>query len=429
MCNALSVLKRLGLLGWSPAEPAVSLWPESGLMIYSVTVRIGVEATCWANRRGYGRHARSLLAAAVEIDRRNQYVFFVDSERGADLPGGGEIVRVRASAPAVEAASSNGRRRLGDLWTMSRALARPDLDCLLFPTVYSYVPVLSRAYKIVIIHDVIPEKFPGHVFPTATGRLNWKLKSFLARRQSDLILTVSEFSRRGILEYFGERPDRVKVVGEAGDPVFRVLENPTLGEHLQRLGIEPGRQLILFVGGFSPHKNLNRLLEAFASLAERLGDARLVLVGDYQSDAFYSCYQDIRKRASRPPLEGRVIFTGYLSDGDLVTLLNAATALALPSYMEGFGLPAIEAAACGLPVVATSASPLPELLGEGALYIDPNDTAALRDALERVLTDAVLRERLREQGRRAASALSWNGAARELLAIFDEAARHHAQAA
>ncbi|MBI3665125.1 MAG: glycosyltransferase family 4 protein [Acidobacteria bacterium] len=393
-------------------------------------MRIGVDATVWANRRGYGRHARALLAAALEIDSRNHYVFFVDSEQVAeDLPPAGDVIRVTASAPAAEAARSDGRRRLADLWSMSRALSRQDLDCLLFPTVYSYVPVLSRAYKIVFLHDVIPELFPGHVFPTIAGRLNWKLKSLLARRQADLILTVSEFSRETILQHFHLPPNRVKVVGEAADPVFCVLKNPVLSEALRRQGLEPTQRLLIFVGGFSPHKNLPGLLDAFAALTPRFDDARLVLVGDYRSDPFHSCYREIQERAAKPPLEGRVILAGYLPDEDLAGLLNLGTALVLPSFMEGYGLPAIEAAACGLPVVATNSSPLPQLLGEGGLYIDPYDPAAFEEVLERVLTEPALRCRMREHGIRATAALSWKRAAAELLAVFDQVAQLHAQAA
>lgn len=312
---------------------------------------------------------------------------------------------------------------------MSRAMARADLDCLLFPTVYSYVPVRTRAYKIVVVHDIIPEKFPGYTFPTLAGRFNWKLKSFLARRQAGLILTVSEYSRRAIVDFFGEAPERVKVVGEAGDPIFRVLDNPAPGERVSRLGIRAGDPLMVFVGGFSPHKNLSGLLDAFARLAGKWEKLRLVLVGDYQFDAFHSCYQEVRKRAAQPPLRDRVILTGYLPDEDLVQLLNLATVLALPSYMEGFGLPAIEAAACGLPVVATRESPLPELLGEGGLYIDPRDPQSLEAALERVLGDSALRRRMSEHGLSAAAALSWNRAAQQLLAIFDQVDQDHAQAA
>ncbi len=385
-------------------------------------MRIGVDATCWANRRGYGRHARSLLTAAVSLDRSNRYVFFLDAGQDAsDLPPGVEVVRVRTVTPAVQAASSGGHRSLADLWAMSRALSAPGLDCLLFPTVYTYVPVFGSAYKIVVIHDVIPETFPEYVFPTATGRFNWSLKSLAARRQADLILTVSEYSRQGILKRFGERPERVKVVGEASDPVFRVLAD----------AVPSPEPLLVFVGGFSPHKNLPGLLEAFRRVIDgsRHPDSRLVLVGDYQGDAFHSCYRQVWEQASRPPLAGRVEFAGFLPDEDLVRLLNRATALVLPSFLEGFGLPAVEAAACGLPVIATTASPLPQLLGEGALFFDPHDSAALEQALCRVLDDSALRLRLRENGLRAAAALSWNRAAQDLVAILDQVAHRHAQAA
>jgi glycosyltransferase involved in cell wall biosynthesis len=384
-------------------------------------VRIGIDATCWGNRRGYGRHVRALLTAAVAADRRNRYRFYMDTDPGeGDLPAGIEVVRVGTSAPTVRAARSGGRRRAADLWSISRALSSPDLDCLLFPTVYSYVPVFTRARKIVIIHDVIPEKLPELVFASSAERWNWKLKSLAARRQADLLVTVSEYSRRTLLEHFGERAERVCVVGEAPDSVFRALEDARPDD----------ARLLVYVGGFSPHKNLHGLLDAFRGVIGRPGmqDVRLLLVGDHQTDAFHSCYREIAARAGQSPFAGRVEFPGYLPDEELVRLLNRATALVLPSLMEGFGLPALEAAACGLPVIATAASPLPELLGDGGLYVEPRDAKGLEEAMLRVLADPELRARMRAAGLRAAAALSWERAAQDLLAVFDQVAAH-AQAA
>jgi len=395
-------------------------------------VRIGVDATCWGQRRGYGRHLRALLSAAAGLDRRHQYVLFFDSEPPTEAPAGAQAVRVQTSEPTLAAARSDGHRRLADLWAMSRAMSSPELDCLLFPTLYSYVPVWSRAYKIVVIHDVIPERYPQWIFRTAAARLNWKMKSLAARRQADLILTVSEYSRRQLLEYFGESPGRVRVVGEAGDPVFRVIDRQPLPERLEKLGLGGTGSLLVFVGGFDRHKNLHALLDAFAAVLERpgLADTRLALVGDYEAVTYQSCFGEVRDRMGRPPLAGKVIATGYLPDQELVVLLNAATALVLPSLLEGFGLPAFEAAACGLPVVATTASPVPELLGpEGGLWVDPRDTAALGQALERILSDAALRGQLGENGRAAAARLSWESAAGQLLEVFDAIPSRHAQAA
>ncbi len=387
-------------------------------------MRIGVDATCWHNNRGYGRHARALLRALVQGDGDHSYVFVTDSLAGFDaLPPQVEVRRVAASAPTVEAASAAGRRGLGDMWRMSRALAAPDLDVLLFPTVYSYVPVFSRAKKVVMIHDVIAEKYPQLTVPRRLARCLWRAKVALGRWQAHALVTVSEFSRRGLVEHFRLRPERVHVVGEASDPVFRVLDDSQPTPRLAALDLAEGR-LLVYVGGFSPHKNLKTLVAAFASLASQddLKDVRLVLVGEYEKEVFHSYYGTIRRQAEALGLGRRVVFTGFLPDEELVVLLNRATALALPSLLEGFGLPAVEAAACGCPVVATTASPLPELLGSGGLFVDPADGPGWERALLEVLRSEELRRRLREEGVAAARRLTWDAAAGQLLAVLDQVA-------
>ncbi|MGA7463059.1 MAG: glycosyltransferase, partial [Candidatus Korobacteraceae bacterium] len=150
------------------------------------------------------------------------------------------------------------------------------------------------------------------------------------------------------------------------------------------------------------------------------GDLKLVLVGDYTGDSFYSCYGELARQVQRDRLQEHVIFTGRVEDEDLVVLLNRCHALVLPSFCEGFGLPAVEAAACGRPVLATTQSPLPQLLGEGMLAVDPADRAGWLNSIERVLTDDGLRRRMGQAALAAASQLSWKNSARQLLAVFDE---------
>jgi glycosyltransferase involved in cell wall biosynthesis len=145
-------------------------------------------------------------------------------------------------------------------------------------------------------------------------------------------------------------------------------------------------------------------------------------VGDHEEDAFVSCYQDVSRLVDSLGLRSRVTFTGYLPDDDLVVLLNEATVLVLPSLTEGFGLPAVEAAACGCPVIATSESPLPELLGEGGRYFDPRDAQALERLLAEVLQSEELRERMRQAGISAARTLSWQSAARRLADLIEDGA-------
>ena len=256
------------------------------------------------------------------------------------------------------------------------------------------------------------------------ARLFWNSKVALGRWQADAIVTVSEYSRQGIVDHFKTAPERVFVVGEASDPIFQVLDDPQPSVRLLALGISPGGRSVVYVGGFGPHKNLDALLTAFAALAlqHEFADVILIMVGEYEKEVFHSSFQTLKKRVQELGLTNRVIFTGYLTDDDLVILLNLATVLALPSMMEGFGLPAIEAAACGCPVIATKASPLPGLLGEGALYIDPTDVQDLERVLNRVLTSEELRRRMRGAGVAAASRLTWDAAANQLVQVLNQVA-------
>lgn len=375
--------------------------------------RVAVDATCWQNTRGYGRHARNLLSTLTRIDTENQYIFVVDSENVVELlPVNVESVIVHARKPTAVAASSDGRRALSDMLRMSRAFSQPDFDLVIFPTVYSYVPVFSRAHKVVFIHDVIAEKYPELTLPSLTARLAWDIKVGMAIRQAGTIVTVSEFSKLGIVDVFKVASHAVKVIGEAPSPVFKKVEDPETYISFHKRFPKYGRQVV-YVGGFGPHKNLTRLLDVFARLTSHpdFTDIHLVLVGEYESEVFYSEYADLRQQIAALDIEQRVTFTGYLSDEDLVVLLNQAEVLVLPSLLEGLGLPAVEAAACGCPVIATKSSPLPELLGEGGIYFDPLNSDELEGALIKVLGSYALRQTMGEAGLKAAEKLTWNRAA------------------
>lgn len=384
-------------------------------------MKIGVDATSRQNNRGYGRHARALLNALIPLDSSNQYTLFVDSiDLGDKMPPEAKVQMVSTDAPTAVATAANGHRSAMDMLRMSRAMSDSSFDLLLFPTVYSYVPVISRAKKIVMIHDVIAETYPQLTLPSFTSRMFWKSKVALGRWQADAIVTVSDYSRQGILKHFKTSPDKVFVVGEASDPVFRVLPDPGPTKRLIDLGINGTGRTVVYVGGFSPHKNLESLVTAFAKVVEHpsFSDATLVMVGEYEKEVFHSCYAGIKHQTSELGIASRVIFTGYLPDEELVALLNFACVLVLPSLIEGFGLPAIEAAACGCPVIATTASPLPGLLGEGGIFINPANQEELDVALTRVLESESLRQQMRTAGLTAAADLTWEAAARQMIGLI-----------
>jgi glycosyltransferase involved in cell wall biosynthesis len=387
-------------------------------------MRIAVDATCWHNRRGYGRHARALLRALVRLDSANRYTLFTDSADATEpWPEQAEVRILQASVPAVQAASADGRRSFPDMWRMSRALSAPGFDLVLFPTIYTWVPVFGAARILVMVHDVIAETFPQLTVPRRAARLAWNLKGALGRWQADALITISDYSRDRIVDRFGMNRSRVFVVGEAADPVFRKLPDPAPGPDLNRAGVDSSHRMIAYLGGFSPHKNLEALVNAFARLASRgeFSDVRLVMVGDTSGDAFHTYFGTIAAQVARLGLQERVVFAGYLGDEDVVVLLNLASVLVLPSLMEGFGLPAVEAAACGCPVIATNESPLASLLGGGVVSIRPREQEIVQ-ALEAVLSSEEMCRGMSEAGLAAAHSLTWDNAARQLMEVIEKTA-------
>ena len=167
-------------------------------------MRIAVDATCWHNRRGYGRHARALLRTLVHLDTASQYTLFLDAAVTTEpMPPECDVRVLASGTPTVQAASANGRRSLADMWRVSRALSAREFDVLLFPTIYSYVPTFGRARKLVMVHDVIAETYPHLTVPRLSARLFWNAKVALGRMQADALITVSDYSRAGILKRFG----------------------------------------------------------------------------------------------------------------------------------------------------------------------------------------------------------------------------------
>ena len=384
-------------------------------------MHVGVDATSWLLPRGFGRHTRCLLTALLQVDTDSRYTFFVDSAEAAEaVPSAADVRVVETSRPTIEAATATSRRTVGDLFRMSRALSSPELDVVVFPTTFSFVPVWTRARRIVFMHDVTGETFPALALRRVAARLFWTIKRAISLRQADRLVTVSEHSRAGLATRFNLPPDEFHVLGEASDPAFRRLERPRATTRLETLGLTGARRLVVHVGGFSPHKNLDLLVDVFARLCDRDGraDTDLVFVGDYEHETFVTGFEQLRTRVRTLGLEDRVRFTGFLPDDDLVVLLNLATVLALPSLNEGFGLPAVEAAACGCPVVASRSSPLPELLGAGGRYVEPTSAAELETALGEVLDSPEIRHDMRRAGMAAAARLTWTEPARQLVDLI-----------
>ena len=391
-------------------------------------MRIGVDATCWVNGRGYGRYTRHLLPAMAALGGEHEFVCFLDGRAAErfdlDAPNVRRVIVPQSQSP-TEAASADGNRSPADMLRLTRAVWREKPDVFFSPSVYTYFPLPPFQAAVVTVHDAIAERFPELTLPSRRARLMWRLKVGLAVRQARLVLTVSDFSARDIARYLHIAPERIREAVEAPAPTFHPSADPARAAAVcRRLGLPEGARWFIYVGGFNPHKYVDLIVRAHAAVLQNAGSPPpyLLLVGAIEGDVFHGNQGQIRRAIAAAGTESLVKWTGFVPDEDLVHLHSDALALVLPSACEGFGLPAIEAAACGAPAIATTESPLPELLEGGGIFIAPGDEAALTAAMRRMLSEPAARAAMAARALERAGALAWPRTARDALGAITEAA-------
>ncbi len=298
-------------------------------------------------------------------------------------------------------------------------------------------PPFSPCPTVVTIHDISFEHYPQFFSPR--DRLILKTLVPLSARRAAHILTVSQHAKREIVQRYGLPPAKITVTYEAAGEQFQPEEDPArLRAVRARYGIPDG-PFALALGNLQPRKNIARLVAAFGQVVD---GERLTVNGERLTVNGERLTVDGERLTVRPSLviagkaqwresevygavrqaglEGRVIFPGYVEDADLPALYSAATVFVYPSLYEGFGLPPLEAMACGAPVISTNAASLPEVVGDAALLIDPHDTQALAQALADVLTQPALQADLRQRGRQRVRQFSWERCAAETLAVYSD---------
>ena len=362
--------------------------------------------------------------ALFELDTNHHFFLIVDQPLDALARFENvTVIQAVSSRPTTQAAVARSSRSLLDLYRLRRAVASCPIDVMFFPAVYSWFPAPFRLPAMVTVHDAIAEHYPKLIFPDWKGRLFWKIKMQTAIWASRRILTVSNAAKAEIVEYIGADSSVIDVTSEAPDPQFlRINDEQRERAARQRAGVPEDVALILFVGGLAPHKNLHGFLDGYerALGAACMRDVHVALIGDLKGGGFFSDYHSLfSKVTSSPLLATKVHFSGYVSDRDLVALYSSALALTMPSYSEGFGLPAIEAMACGAPVLASNRGSLPEVVGDAGIYFDPFNIESISNAIIEMAENNRLRLELSSNALTRARTFTWQHSAQVTLSHLE----------
>jgi glycosyltransferase involved in cell wall biosynthesis len=273
------------------------------------------------------------------------------------------------------------------------------------------VPPLSRCRTVVSIFDLAHERYPEFFHP-AEAKRSQMLVRWSARR-ADHIVTVSKFSANDLVEIYGVRPEKITVTYLAASEEFQPMDRQQCRELLAR-NYAINAPFILYAGRLQARKNLVRLIEAFAEVRKKGIQEKLVLVG--KQDFLSS---EITGAVKKYGLDAEVIFAGYVPQKDLPSFFNGAELFIYPSIFEGFGLPVIESMACGIPTITSYGSSLEEVAGGAALLVDPFSTASIAAAIDKVLSDVDLRQKLAQKGLNRSSQFSYQLTATQTLRVYE----------
>lgn len=362
-------------------------------------LRVGIDAQALSHQPdGTQMYVRNLIRALARVDPDGDYSLVLPPSAPAVL--GAEKMRRVVLHPSV----GPMRIPLASSWAVVRA--RFDVFHVQFAA-----PLLCTARIVVTIHDIMFEHHPEYYQPADLRQLRLRVPRTV--RRAAAILTVSEYSKQDIVRRFHVPAETVTVAHNAPDPMFRPLDDRDALAAV-REKYRTGDRFILFAGALKPNKNLKTLVAAYVALRQSGTVAHsLVLAG---TRALLD--DDIFAPARAAGLGEALVFTGHVHDDDLVALYNAADVFVQPSVFEGFGLPALEAMACGTPVITSNTTSMPEVVGDAAILVDPLDVEGLAQAIAAVLGDEALRRDLAARSLERAAGFSWDACARTVAGVY-----------
>lgn len=353
---------------------------------------------------GIGTYSRNLLEALACIDSDNQYTIFCYEDDRKLLPQASNFNKRIVSQPVFSLYSQQK-------W--KKEIMETGID--IFHSPHFILPLSVSCRTIVTIHDLIPLVIP-QVMPSMVNRQFYRIANKRGLKKAVRIIAVSNATKKDIIRLFNVPANKIKVVYEAASKEFSETAEPSHAEPAFKKN-DITLPFVLAIGNPKSHKNWERLIKSFALITNKIPVHKLVLVGPAKP---LSATARLHNLIDEYNLGGKVIFVDYVESKYLPAFYNAADVFVFPSLYEGFGLPVVEAMACGTPVITSNVSSLPEVAGEAGLLVDPFNIEELSEAILKVVTDNRLKRSLAKKGIEQVLRFSWEKTAKETLKIYYE---------
>ncbi|MBU4349103.1 glycosyltransferase family 4 protein [bacterium] len=373
-------------------------------------MRIAIDARMGDTSGGIGVYIRALISHLVEIDRNNQYFIIVYKH------GDRSFVPSADNFSILESSISHKHYFIKDLWNqifLPFLLEANSID-LYFNPRYILPFFKGKTKMVVTIHDMIAFLYPEIWRGISGFRIRNYIK--LSSQRADTIITDSICAKKDIVQILNIPDDKIKVMYcGVNNNLFKPISDLFLQKSVKRkYGIQ--KDFILAIGPLNLRKNHGRLIDAYGKLPKYIiTDYQLVIIGEKRGT-----YNNLLKKVSKNCVVDDIVFTGFISEKEMPMVISAASLFVFPSLYEGFGIPPLEAMACGTPVVASNISSIPEVVGDAALLFDPYNINEMASAIYRAITDKNLRQELVQKGFERVKKYSWENTAKEILGVFEE---------
>lgn len=369
-------------------------------------MRIGIDgrAAKWYRGTGIGTYTYELINSLNKIDFTNKYNIFLPYGSATDINFN--------SSFTIKSISTDPNNNFWNEVNIPNILSDSNIDIYHVPQNGIGLPMDKKCPFIITLHDVIPYKMPETVGKEYLKIFTRDMPKIIEK--CDGIITVSDFSKNDIVKTFNFPKEKIYVTYLAAENIYYPKNINESKKVAESYGID--EEYILYIGGFSPRKNIIGLIEGFSILLKHYKKKiKLVIAGKHGIS-----YETYRKRAEDLGILDSVLFPGFIKLQDLPYLYTKASLFAYPSFYEGFGLPPIEAMACGTPVISSNITSIPEVLGDSALLVNPKDVYEIAAAMEQILEDDSIRNLLKAKGIIKSSSLSFDKTAIKTIEAYDK---------